>query len=273
MEQTVFVSLAESRCCRLLTLRYHTNCVFAWFCLQAWSGKTTSQLWRRAAIFSVSNTLYLSTTPSPSQHGAALLCPGVAFCPKPACFSLMSASQISSCEKKTQTYWVVGADFYDTADGRLSITSPTFSQRPSCRQRGLMCHPHLFFYQTASLDLMEKLSNRPDLILFTSNSSPHLPPLLWWVRDFNGFFSLSLLQMDSKHLLLMTSQPRRAVRRCIQPSQLLVWHDHWLWCEKTASCITPLVPFQLQSSLEAARLRPWIRAVKWKQKCYQITRF
>ena len=52
-----------------------------------------------------------------------------------------------------------------------------------------MCHPHLFFYQTASLDLMENLSNRPDLVLLTSNSSPHLPPLLWWVRDFNGFFS------------------------------------------------------------------------------------
>ena len=257
----------------MLTLRYHTNCVFAWFCLQAWSGKTTSQLWRRAAIFSVSNTLYLSTTPSPFQHTAALLCPGVAFCPKPACFSLMSASQISSCERKTQTYWVVGADFYDTADGRLSITSPTFSQRPSCRQRGLMCHPHLFFYQTASLDLMEKLSNRPDLVLFTSNSSPHLPPLLWWVRDFNGFFFPLSAPNGFKAPVAHDITATQGCATVHSAFTVVGMTRSRLWCEKTASCITSLVPFQLQSSLEAARLRPWIRAVKWKQKCYQITRF
>ena len=70
-----------------------------------------------------------------------------------------------------------------------------------------------------------------------------------------GFFPLSLLQMDSKHLSLMTSQPRRAVRRCIQPSQLLVWHDRWLWCVKTARCITALVPFQPQSC-QVATLDP-----------------
>ncbi|XP_044034839.1 uncharacterized protein LOC122867739 isoform X2 [Siniperca chuatsi] len=64
----------------------------------AWSGKTTSQPW--TAIFSVSDTRYLSATTFPCQHRAALLCPGqsVSFCLKPSCSSPMSPSQTLSPE-------------------------------------------------------------------------------------------------------------------------------------------------------------------------------
>ncbi|XP_077958709.1 uncharacterized protein LOC120819322 isoform X6 [Gasterosteus aculeatus] len=50
---------------------------------QAWSGKTTFQLWR-------------SGRPRPRRPPAALLCPDASRCPKPACSSHMSASQTLS---------------------------------------------------------------------------------------------------------------------------------------------------------------------------------
>ncbi|XP_071062915.1 uncharacterized protein [Pseudochaenichthys georgianus] len=86
---------------------------------QAWSGKTTSQRWRRTAIFSVSHTL--SLTPFPCQHRPPLLYPGISISPKPAFSSPMSPRQTLSHEIK----------------------------------------------KTASLGLMEKLTNRADLVLFT----------------------------------------------------------------------------------------------------------
>lgn len=42
---------------------------------------------------------------------------------------------------------------------------PASSQRPPRCHHGLVWHPRLFFSQTASLDLMEKLTNRPELHL------------------------------------------------------------------------------------------------------------
>lgn len=137
-------------------------------------------------------TATFSTTPFPCHHGAGRLRPGqsVAVFPKPACSSPMSQSQTLSCEIKGEwhTYWVLISMM------RLWSSKALLSQRlpsakgQSCCHSGLMWHPHLFFFQTASLGLMEKLSNRPDRI---SSPLTHLPsplPFLWWLRDFNGLF-------------------------------------------------------------------------------------
>lgn len=65
------------------------------------------------------------------------------------------------------TQWA-GCWFLWHRGGSLSFMSPALSQRLSRCHHGLVWHPHLFFFQTAGLGLMEKLTNRPDLVLLTS---------------------------------------------------------------------------------------------------------
>lgn len=65
---------------------------FFFFCPQAWSGRTTSRPWRRAAIFGVADSRRRSSTARRRK--------AVPFCPEAACFSLMSPSRTLSCEIK-----------------------------------------------------------------------------------------------------------------------------------------------------------------------------
>lgn len=144
----MFATPAKSNRCRLLTLDCSLTVCLVGLCLQAWSGRTTSLLWRRAAILRASDGHCLDTTASPCRRRVARVCPGISSCPKPACSSLMSPSRTSSYEIKTYRCWFPFIFFYNDIEATDSLWHrPVSSQRPSRCHHGLMWHPHLFFDQ------------------------------------------------------------------------------------------------------------------------------
>lgn len=147
-----------------------TNCVF-WLVLPVgleWEDDF-SALEKNCHFQCVGHSVSEHYTPSlPTQRCTTLSGPE-RFSLSQACLFLthVTESDLELWDKGlvTHSYWGAGADFYDTV---VAAFLPAFSQRPPRCRHGLMWHPHLFFSQTASLGLMEKLTNRPDLV------PPHL---------------------------------------------------------------------------------------------------